>query len=165
MSFRHCSVAVFAALLLAPATSRAQQPTQLEFQPGTTSSFMVFLRGTPVGVEQIAVSRTPEGWSILSTGRLAAPIDLVARKIEVRYTSDWKPISFTIDMTLRGQFQRIITTVEGTTATTEVTAGTETTRQTAEILPNSLLILPNSLYSPFEALAAQLRTAPSGTSF
>ena len=126
---------------------------------------MVFLRGTPVGVEQIAVSRTPEGWSILSTGRVAPPVDLVARKIEIRYTADWKPISLTIDMTLRGQFQRIITTVEGTTATTEVTAGTETTRQTASIAPNSLLILPNSLYSPFEALAAQLRTAPSGTSF
>ena len=49
----------------------AQQPPV--FQAGTTSSFMIFLRGTPVGVEQMAVSRTTEGWSILSTGRMAAP--------------------------------------------------------------------------------------------
>src|SRR5580765_3799340 len=99
MSVRHCSVAVSAALLLASATSWAQQPTQLEFQPGTTSSFMVFLRGNAVGAEQIAVSRTPEGWSILSTGRLAPPMDLVVRKLEVRYTADWKPISYSIDST------------------------------------------------------------------
>ena len=138
----------------------AQQQT--EFQPGTTSSFMIFLRGNPVGIEQVALSRTPEGWSILSTGRLVQPLEVVARKLEVRYTGDWTPISFTIDMTTRGQFQRIITTVEGNTATSEITAGTETTRKADTIDPASLL-LPNVFYSPYEALAARLRTAPSGT--
>jgi len=123
---------------------------------------MIFLRGSTVGIEQVAVSRTPEGWSILSTGRLAQPFDLVARKLEVRYTGDWKPLAFTIDTTVRGQFQRIITTVDGTTATSDITTGTETTRKTDTIDPLSLL-MPNALYSPYEALAAQLRTAPAGS--
>ena len=83
---------------------------------------MIFLRGTAVGIEQAAVTRTPEGWQILSTGRLAQPFDLVARRLEVRYTADWKPVSFTIDTTVRGQFQRVITTVDGSTATSEITA-------------------------------------------
>ena len=123
---------------------------------------MIFLRGTAVGIEQASVSRVPEGWQILSTGRLAQPFDLVARRLEVRYTADWKPVSFSIDTTVRGQFQRIITTVDGSTATSDITAGTETTRKTDTINPSSVL-LPNALYSPYEALAALLRTAPSGS--
>ena len=63
-----------------------QQPEPLQI--GATSSFMIFLRGTAVGIEQASVSRVPEGWQILSTGRLAQPFDLVARRLEVRYTAD-----------------------------------------------------------------------------
>ena len=150
------------ALLIGSAAARAQQQTEPALQPGTTSSFMIFLRGNIIGIEQIAVSRTPEGWSILSTGRLGLPFDLVARKLEVRYTADWKPIAYNIDTTVRGQFQRIITTVEGATATSEITTGTETTRK-ADVIDPSSVLLPNALYSPYEALAAQLRTATSGS--
>src|SRR3954454_13863683 len=114
MSLRHSICAGLVAL--SAATRLAQQPPTAAFQPGTTSSFMIFLRGNPIGVEQVAVSRTTEGWSILSTGRLAQPFDVLARKVEVRYTSDWKPVAFNIDTTVRGQFQRVITTVDGTTA-------------------------------------------------
>ena len=123
---------------------------------------MIFLRGQAIGVEQMAVSRTPEGWTILSTGRLGAPLDVVARKLEVRYTGDWKPISFNLDMTVRGNFQRVITTIDGTTATNDITAGTETTRK-ADTVDASAIFLPNVMYSPYEALAALLRTAPAGS--
>src|SRR5437588_5271509 len=118
MSLRHSICAGLGAL--SAATALAQQPPPAAFQPGTTSSFMIFLRGNPIGIEQMAVSRTTEGWSILSTGRLAQPFDLVARKVDVRYTEDWKPIAFTIDSTVRGEFQRVITTIDGTTATSEI---------------------------------------------
>ncbi|HUK33196.1 MAG TPA: alpha/beta fold hydrolase, partial [Vicinamibacterales bacterium] len=104
----------------------------------------------------------PDGWQILSTGRLVQPLDLVVRRLEVRYTADWKPLSFSIDATARGQFERIITTVDGMTAASEITTGTETTRKSDTINASSLL-LPNALYSPYEALAAALRTAPSGS--
>src|SRR3954470_20128029 len=138
MSPRHCICAVLVTLLTASAVSpTAQQQPASAFQPGTTSSFMIFLRGNPIGVEQMAVSRTTEGWSILSTGRLAQPFDLLARKIEVRYTEDWKPIAFTIDSMARGEFQRVITTVDGTTATSEITTGTTTTRKADTVNPTS----------------------------
>jgi len=146
--------------VLTGATGIAQQTPA--FQAGTTSSFMIFLRGTPVGVEQMAVSRTTEGWSILSTGRMAAPFDVVARKVEVRYTADWKPIAFNNDTVVRGEFQRVITTVQATTATTDITVGTQSTSKTDTIDPASIL-LPNVMYGPYEALAAQLRTAASGS--
>ena len=139
----------------------AQQPPA-PTQPGATSSFIIFLRGTPIGVEQMAVSRTTEGWTILSTGRLGVPLDVTARKLEVRYTADWKPIAFNIDTIIRGEFQRVITTIDGTTATSDITQGTQTTRKADTIDPSAVL-LPNSLFSPYEALAAQLRTAAAGS--
>jgi uncharacterized protein len=159
MSLRHSICAGLGAL--SAATALAQPPPPAVFQPGTTSSFMIFLRGNPIGIEQVAVSRTTEGWSILSTGRLAQPFEVVARKVEVRYTGDWKPVAFNIDTTVRGQFQRVITTVDGTTASSEITAGTETTRKTDTVDPSALL-LPNVMYGPYEALAALLRTTPDG---
>ena len=131
-------------------------------QPGATSSFIIFLRGTPVGVEQTSLSRTTEGWSILSTGRLSQPFDVVARKIEVRYTADWKPIEFNLDSLVRGQFQRVITTVSGTTASNEFTAGTETSRKADTVDPSAIL-MPNVMYGAYEALSTQLRTAADGS--
>ena len=64
-----------------------------------TATFLVFVRGAQVGAEQVAVTRTAEGWSILSTGRIGAPLDITARRMEVRYTADWKAVDFTIDAT------------------------------------------------------------------
>jgi len=160
MSLRHSICAGLVALTAA--TALAQQPPAAAFQPGTTSSFMIFLRGNPIGIEQVAVSRTTEGWSILSTGRLAQPFDVLARKVEVRYTGDWKPVAFTVDSTVRGEFQRVITTVEGTTASTEITTGTQTSRK-ADTIDTSAVLLPNVMYGPYEAVAALLRTAHDGT--
>src|SRR6185295_15662665 len=158
MALRHFICAGLA--VLTSAAGRAQQAPV--FQPGTTSSFMIFLRGTPVGVEQMAVSRTTEGWSILSTGRMGAPFDVLARKVEARYTADWKPIAFNIDTTVRGEFQRVITTVQGGTATTDITVGTQSTNKT-DTIDSASILLPNVMYSPYEALAAQLRTAAAGS--
>ena len=147
---------------MAVAGTAAPQQAQETFQPGTTSSFLIFLRGTPIGAEQMAVSRTTDGWSILSTGRLGQPFDVVARKVETRYTADWKPLGFTVDSLVRGEFQRVITVVQGTTATNDITAGTNSSQKNDTITPGSIL-LPNVMYSPYEALAAVLRTATAGT--
>ena len=149
-------------MTLAAAGTAVPQQAAEPFQAGATSSFIIFLRGTPVGAEQMAVSRTSEGWSILSTGRFGQPFDVVARKVETRYTADWLPLGFTIDSLVHGEFQRVITSVQGTTATSAITAGTTTSEKTDTINPGSIL-LPNVMYSPYEALAAVLRTATAGT--
>ena len=162
MSLRHFICAGLAAAALSDLSGAAAAAQQPAFQPGTTSSFMIFLRGTPVGVEQMAVLRTTEGWSILSTGRLGTPFDVVARKIETRYDANWRPIAFNTDTLVKGEFQRVITTVQGTSATSDITVGTQSNSKTDTINPAAIL-LPNVMYSPYEALAAQLRTAAAGT--
>jgi uncharacterized protein len=125
---------------------------------------MIFQRGTAIGAEQMTIIRTAEGWDILSTGRIGPPLDVIARKLEARYTPDWKPLELTLDSTVRGEFQKVFAGVAGTTATIEITTGTgtEPTRKADTIDPNAIL-LPNAFYGPYEALAAQLKNAAPGS--
>src|SRR5215467_15354823 len=124
MPFRHCICAAVALLAGSARIDAGQLPPGV--QAGATSSFMIFLRGTAVGAEQMSVLRTADGWDILSTGRLAPPLDVVARKLEARYTSDWKPLELTLDSVVRGEIQTIYTGVAGSSATIEITTGTGT---------------------------------------
>jgi pimeloyl-ACP methyl ester carboxylesterase len=148
-------------LCMAVSLGAAQQ--ELPPPPSPTAlSFKVFLRGVPIGSEQIAVTRTSSGWTIASSGRLAPPLDVVTRRAELRYTADWKPVQASVDLTVRGQAQTIRTTVDGSTAKTDITAGGQSTTKTDTIDPDAIL-LPNPIFSAYEALAARLRTAAPGS--
>jgi pimeloyl-ACP methyl ester carboxylesterase len=109
------------------------------------------------------MTRGADGWTITSTGRLGAPIDAVARRIVVRYTADWKPLEFTLDATLRGQPQTVHTVVEGTIAKSDVVINGQSAPKTDTIDPNALLIVPNSFFGTYEALALRLKTAAPGS--
>src|SRR5262245_59922727 len=162
MSIRHCIWAALALVALAPIAAAQQAPV---FRAGTnTSTFLVFVRGAQIGTEQVAVTRTTEGWSILSTGRIAAPLDITARRMEVRYTADWKPIEFTIDAQVRNQFQSIRTIFDGTTAKSDITVAGQTSTK-SDPVEASAIVLPNALFAPYEALAAILESAPPDSTF
>jgi pimeloyl-ACP methyl ester carboxylesterase len=158
------SLAAAAALLVtAPLAARAQiipTPPPLPELGGTP--YRLFLRGAPIGSEQIATSRTAEGWTIVSSGRIAAPFDVVARRVQARYTADWHPIEFTFDALVRGQQQTIRTTVDGTTATNRVSAAGQTSEKTDTIAADAILALPTSFFGPYEAVAQRLRSAAAG---
>jgi hypothetical protein len=129
MLFRHCICAALALAGCASIAGAQQAAPPFTLIGSGTSTFLVFVRGAQVGTEQVAVARTAEGWSILSTGRIGAPIEITARRMEVRYTVDWKAVDFTIDATLRNQLQAIHTTFDGTTAKNDITiAGVLTTK-------------------------------------
>ena len=171
MSSFHSIRATLAALALAtlplatPLGASAQQPAAAPpLQEAGATNFTIFLRGAPIGTEQVAVIRTATGWTIVSSGRLAAPIDVVARRVQVRYTPEWRPIEFTLDGTVRGQATTIRTVVEGTTAQSDINTAGQPTQKTDTIDPNALLLLPNSFFGPYEALAARLKTAAAGSS-
>ena len=117
----------------------------------------------PLGTEQIAVARTAEGWAISSSGRLGAPIDLVARRMQVRYTEDWRPLEFTFDGSVKGQVQSVHTVMSATTATTDIALGGQTSQKRDTIDPHAVLIMPNSFFGAYEAVATHLRAAPPGT--
>src|SRR5262245_25707076 len=113
----HSSCAAAAALAtLAALPVAAQQAPAPQVQP---SSFTLFVRGQPVGNEEIGVVQTPQGWTITSTGRVNSPLDIVARSFQLRYDGSWKAIDFRLDATVRGQTQDVRGTVTGTTINTE----------------------------------------------
>src|SRR6266516_942831 len=138
-SIRAALVTAVALAAAARIAASGQQPIVAPtLQEAGAFSFTTFLRGVPIGTEQVALTRTADGWTIAAAGRLGAPLDVVAR---------------------RGQAQTIRTTVQGTTATSEITSGTQKSQKSETIDGNALLILPNSFFGPYEALAARLRSA------
>jgi uncharacterized protein len=160
MRWIHSIHAALAALLLAAAPRAAAQPAQP--LPDNTSAFTIFLRALPIGNEQIALTRNADGWSIVSSGRVGAPLDVIARRVEVRYTQDWRPRDLTIDATVRGQTQTLHTVVDGASARTDFTANGQPTQKTDAIDPAALLIVPSAFFAPYEALAQRLKTTAPG---
>ena len=127
-----------------------------------SSNFIVFLRGERIGNEDIVVTRTADGWTIGSAGRIGPPLDLEARQVIVRYTPDWQPIELRVDASVRGQAVKMQATVSGQNATMTVTQGDATNTRTDSI-PEDAILMPNPFFGPYEALAQRLRTAAAGT--
>ncbi len=159
------TVATLALLAAQPSVGASEQQPIVApaLQEAGAFTFTTFLRGAPIGTEQVALTRIADGWTIAGTGRLGAPLDIVGRRVQVRYTADWRPIELTFDATVRGQAQTIRTTVQGTTATSTISTGGQTTEKTDTIDAAAVLILPGGFFSPYEALAARLRSAAPGT--
>ena len=154
-----------AAALALPLGAAAQEPVAAPMlQEAGATTFTVFLRGAPIGTEQIALTRTATGWTIVGSGRMGAPIDAVARRLQVRYTPDWKPLEFTMEGASHGFPLTIHTVVDGTTAKTDIIAG-QPAQMTHTIDPSALLLLPTNFFAPYEAVAARLKTAAAGTEF
>ena len=125
-------------------------------------SFTVYIRGVAAGAEQIGVARTAEGWTITGSGRLAASVDLVTRRLQVRYDAEWKPIDLTIDATMRAQPLSLRTTISGTTATSHIVNGAQVADKVDTISADAVL-LPSPFWAPFAALAQRTKDAAPGT--
>src|ERR1051325_2525975 len=155
MPSAHCIRAVVAASVLGVACLASAQP--IAAPEAGTANLTVFLRGVPVGSEQITVSRTADGWTITTSARYGPPIDAVARRIDVRYTPEWRARELSLDGTMRGTAQQFHTVVEGNQAKSDITTGGQKTEKTDTIDPNAVLVLPNSFFAPYEAVAARLK--------
>jgi len=157
--------ALAAAVLAWLGTAAAAQivPAPPPLPETNATSFSIFIGGRPLGSESIAVNRVADGWLIASTGRIAAPLDVIARRLQVRYTADWRPLSFDFDGTQRGVAQTVHTVIEGTSARSDVTVAGQTTQKTDAVDPNALLVLATNFFGPYEALAARVKTAAAGT--
>jgi len=127
-----------------------------------SSSFTIFLRAVRAGSEQISLERTAEGWTISSSGQIGAPVELLSKQVEVRYTADWKPLSLKIDGTLRGQPLKVQTEVTGETAHSTITQGGQSGERTDTIGADAV-ILPSPFFGPFEALSQRLKSAEAGS--
>ena len=151
----HCTVALLVFVLLA-GSGRAQ--TVSDDQP---ANFTVFRQGVAIGAEQVTVTRTPQGITITGNERIGPPIRLVARRAEIRYTADWRPLECLVEGSVRDEEVMLHASVAGTTVTTDYLQGTKPGHKTDQIAADALL-LPDIFFGAYEALAARLTGAKAG---
>lgn len=100
----HCTCAL---LLLAPALADAQQ------KPAPRAAYTTFVRGTPIGREDVTVQSDASGLTVTSEGRLGAPVNLIIRRAEFRYAANGSPQLFELQGDSNGADISIKTTVAG----------------------------------------------------
>jgi pimeloyl-ACP methyl ester carboxylesterase len=167
MRWHHCKhallIASAVALSSAAASTSQQAPAPAPRSAGSaTASFTIFIRAMPIGSEQVAVSRSGDGWTITGSGRLNAPLDIASQRLQLRYDPNWMPLELTLDGVVRGKVFALRSTVSGDTVTDRITEGDQSTTETS--MGRAELLLPHPFFAaPYEALAAKLRTAPSGS--
>src|SRR5688572_25742655 len=145
----HCTCAF---LQLAPAAAAAQQPA-----PPAATAYTTFVRGLPIGREDVRVRSDASGLTVTSEGRVGAPANLVIRRAEFRYGPDGAPQLFELEGTANGGDVRIRTTIAGTTATTESTQ----TPTVAATVSRQALLHANGIVASYVAMARRLGdTAP-----
>jgi pimeloyl-ACP methyl ester carboxylesterase len=144
-----------AAVTAAPA---AAQQTPAGAKP---TGYTVFLRGTPVGREELTVREDATGTTIIAQGRLAAPLNVVTRRAEMKYTADGTPERFSLDGSANGADVSVRTTFTNGTAQTEGNQGTAKIATSHQFSPNAV-VLPNGIFTLYAALADRLSRVTAG---
>src|SRR5262245_9692358 len=121
--------------------------------------YTVFMRGTPIGREDITVEQNAGALSITSQGRLAAPFNVVIKRAEIKYRADGSPELFTLEGSTGNNDVSGRTSCNGTTAVTQGTQAGKPVNVTYTVTANTIL-LPGGLFSPFAVIAHRLATAP-----
>ncbi len=146
---RHCIWVVL--LLLSAGPAFAQAPAA----PVVARSYTVFLRGTPVGRENLSVRSDASGLTISSQSNLGAPLNVVMRKGEVVYRPDLTPASLTLDATINQKEVTLRTTFANGSAVSEGNDSGTPIRSTSALQPGTF-VFPDIFFGSIEALGRQL---------
>ena len=159
MSVLYC-ICVF--LLLLPASAAAQQATPVQAPVPGESGYTVFLGGQPIGREDVRIQRDAAGaTTIVSTGRVGPPINLVTRRAEIRYRPNGAAAGVTVDAQLNGaEFNFVTSFADGSAVTTGIDAGRDFSRTDA--VSADAIALPNLQFGAYEAIGRKLAAAAPG---
>ena len=148
-----------AALLITAAAAAAQTPAA---PAEGTATFTIFVGSTPIGSEEITVTKISTGWRVSATGSQRAPAPLVINSFELTVAADWHPRELKIDALLRDQPISSSTTFNVTSAVTDYVQNGRKASVTHQISPRTIA-LPNAFYAAYEVLAARLGSTGIGT--
>jgi len=144
------------ALTLAAPAAAQQAPAT-----ATPTGYTVFLRGTAIGREEVTVREDATGTTITVQGRLGAPLNVVTRRAEMKYTADDTPERFTLDGSANGADVSVRTSFVNGTAQTEGNQGTAKIATSHQLSPKAV-VLPNGVFSLYAALADRLSRVTAG---
>lgn len=158
MRLLYCICAV---LLASAAPALAQQPAAAPASAPPTTGYMVFVRGTAIGREDVAVQQDATGLTITATGRIAAPLNIITRRAEVKYRPDGTPEYLTLDASIQGGDINFRTSFSDVTALSEgVVQGQKISHTDVGSLRP--FVLPNIFFTSYEAVARRLSQADVG---
>jgi uncharacterized protein len=140
-------ICALVALGASPAAAQAPAPE--------SRGYTVFLRGTPIGREDITVRTQDGNFIITGTGRLSPPLDIMTKRAEVRYASDWTPLSLQLEGSVRLREEIIKITFANEEATVEGSVAGKPIAKSDKVSPKTL-VLPNGFFGFHEALARRL---------
>ena len=123
--------------------------------------FNIFVGSTPAGFERVRVARTEDGWLLQASGQLTAPIPVDTRVFEAAYDAEWRPRRLTIEGSQAGIPFRLDSTFADGTVTNTLREGEREGTNEDRIDPASVL-LPNSIFVSYEALAMRLARSQAG---
>ncbi len=129
----------------------------------TTSGYVVFLSGSPIGREDVTVERTAESLTISGRERLGAPLNVAVQNAEVKYRADWTPVSMNLSGQVRGRFFSLKVAFAGTEATVDANDEGTITTKTDKVSPKTIMV-PNLFFGAYEALSQRLSSAQAGAS-
>ena len=154
MPARYCIWTLLALLAVPVAAQQAQSPI--------TTGYTVFLRGTPVGREEVTVRQDENGLTLSGKGRLSGPINLIVRQAEVRYRPDWTPEYLTIELSVDGGNTSLKTSFRDETAASEGVVGGQEISHT-DVVARQAFVLPDVFFGSYEAIARRLIAAEPGS--
>jgi len=118
-------------------------------------AFRIFVRGTQVGTERVAVERTGTGFQIAGSSRAGPPLDYVVQSATLTYDSQWRPLEVNVSGTRGRNFFGIESRFEGGQVSSLVTDPSATVTEQDPVAPDAIVIL-DSFFGSYEALAARL---------
>ncbi len=124
--------------------------------------FNIFVGSTPAGFERVRVVRTDDdGWLVQASGQMTAPVPIDTRVFEAAYDSEWRPRRLTLEGSQAGVPFRLESTFAAGAATNTLQEGDRRTTTGDRIDPASV-VLPNSIFVSYEALAMRLGRSRPG---
>jgi pimeloyl-ACP methyl ester carboxylesterase len=156
MRYSYCTCALLIALA---AVRPAAQAPRVETGPTT---YTVFLRGMPIGREDVTVRSDASGTTVVTEGRVSAPADLVIRRAEFTYDAGWAPRSLVLDATSGGAAITVRTSIKDGTAVTEGSQAGRPITATHAISAGSIVHV-NGIFGSYVALARRLAGASAGS--
>lgn len=151
-------VVCLAAISAFPAVAAGQTPPPAAGE----ATFNIFFNSVPVGFERAQLARTEDGWVIRASGQVTGPVPNDTRRFEAVYDEEWQPRYLALEATRSGvPFSLETSFAEGMAANEWRLDGPPEANE-AQVDPASV-VLPNFVFSAYEALAVRLEGAQPGT--
>jgi pimeloyl-ACP methyl ester carboxylesterase len=145
---------------------RAQQSQPAPAVPAApaTVGYTIFLRGTPMGHQDVTVRSDAQGLVISGQGQIASPVNVITRRVELRYRPDLTAQSLALEARVGDVDLTLNTAFENGSAVSTGMQGTTPIAATDMVSPQSVL-LPTVFFGAHAVLARRLAGVAPGAEF